>query len=92
MITADREFTIRAELTEDQGAALKTIVENETYVNMACSEGFFEGVIESVRDDGGITVISFWVYEPIVTSGSNTKRMYCHEIAQITESISVSVA
>jgi len=92
MITADREFTIRAKLTEAQATALQEIVENETYVNFSSSEGFFEGVISSVGTDGDTTDIRFWVYVPIVSVSGSTKRMYEHENVNITESITLSVA
>jgi len=92
MITADREFEIKANLTEPQAIALQLIVENETFINLSNNEGFFEGVIGSVGLDSGITTIRFWVYVPIVEIPGSTKRMYEHENVTITENIALSVA
>lgn len=92
MVTADREFVINARLTQTQFEALQEIVENETYVNMSTREGFFEGVIESLKIKEDITTINYWVYVPPVASVSNTKRMYVYENLRLTENITVSVA
>ena len=93
MITADREFNIRAvNLSEAQVNAIQTIIENETYINLACDEGFFEGVISSIDglDVGRLDMI-FWVYVPIAEASGDVKRMYVSENLTITEDITVSL-
>jgi len=93
MVTADREFNIRAvALTKAQVEALQAIIENETYVNMACEEGFFEGVISRADINNGNINLDFWVYIPPVVADTDTKRMYVHDNLSLTESISASVA
>lgn len=93
MVEADREFNIKAtNLTEAQTAALQTIIENETYVNLATDEAFFEGVISRADIDRGFLDMDFWVYVPIVEDTGSTKRMYVHEDITITESISAAVS
>ena len=93
MVTADRQFNILAKaLTKDQVEALQTIIENETYVNMACGEGFFEGVISRADIDNGNLNMDFWIYIPPAVSDADIKRMYEHDDLTITESITASVA
>ena len=92
MVTADREFNIRALLSKVQTEALQTIIENETYVNLACEEGFFEGVISRAKINAGNLDLDFWVYIPPVVADTDTKRMYVHDDLTITESVSASVA
>jgi len=92
MVTADREFNIRALLTEAQTAALQTIIENETYVNLSCADGFFEGVISRAKINIGKLDMDFWVYIPPAVADTDTKRMYVHDNLTLTESISASVA
>jgi len=93
MVIADREFNIRASaLTKTQVEALQTIIENETYVNMACEEGFFEGVISRADINNGNVNLDFWVYIPPVVADTDTKRMYVHDNLTVTEDISASVA
>lgn len=64
MITADREFPIKAtKLTAAQVAALELIVKNETYINLSCDEGFFQGVISRAEIDNGVLDMLFYVNE-----------------------------
>ncbi|WP_319577665.1 hypothetical protein [uncultured Desulfobacter sp.] len=44
----DRKFEIRTEINADQKASIEYIHENSTLVNVACSEGFFLGVISLI--------------------------------------------
>jgi hypothetical protein len=93
MAEADREFKIVAQgLSESQIAALQTIIENETYVNMATDEAFFQGVISRIEMDNGFLDMDFWVYVPIESSAGSTKRMYVHDSITITENITASVS
>ena len=64
MIQADREITIKAtDLTPAQVAALELIVKNETYVNLSCDEGFFQGVIPRAEINNGVLDMLFYVKE-----------------------------
>ena len=93
MVEADREFNIKAiNLSEAQTAALQTIIENETYVNLATDEAFFEGVISRAEIDRGFADLDFWVYVPVVVDLGSTKRMYVHDDLTITESITAAVS
>ena len=93
MVEADREFNIKADnLTKAQMDAIQTIIENETYVNLATDEGFFEGVISKAEIDNGFLDLDFWVYVPTVDESGSTKRMYEYENITITESITAAVA
>lgn len=93
MITADREFVIKAiNLTQTQVEAIEELIENETYVNLSCTEGFFEGVIARSTMDNGELDMDFWVYVPPAETASNTKRMFVHEDLRITEDITVSLS
>ena len=93
MVTADREFRILANnLTAIQAAAIQTIIENETYVNMATDEAFFEGVIQRAELDRGTLDMIFWVYVPTTDASTGTKRMYVNDEITITESITAAVS
>jgi len=92
MVTADREFNIRAVINEAQTAALQAIIENETYINMSCGEGFFEGVISRADFSNGNLNMDFWIYIPPAVADTDTKRMYVHDNLTVTEDISASVA
>jgi len=93
MVTADREFRILANnLTAIQAAAIQTIIENETYVNMATDEAFFEGVIQRAELDRGNLDMIFWVYVPTTDASIGTKRMYVNDEITITESITAAVS
>ena len=93
MAEADREFEIKAQGVSDaQTTALQTIIWNETYVNLATDEAFFEGVISRAELDRGFLNMTFWVYVPIEVDSGDTKRMYVHDNLTITESITASVA
>jgi len=92
MIEADREFKITASnLLRSQIDALQTIIENETYVNLATDEAFFEGVISRAKIDNGFLDLDFWVYVPIADTSGSTKRMYEHENLTLTENVIVTV-
>jgi len=93
MAEADREFNISAKnLSESQINALQTIIENETYVNLATDEAFFQGVIQRAELDRGFLNMVFWVYVPIESASGATKRMYVNESITITEDITASVS
>jgi len=93
MVTADREFKIVANnLTESQSEALQTIVENETYVNLATDEALFRGVIQSAEIDRGFLDMTFWVYVPVAEESGSTKRVYVHEDITITEDITAAIS
>lgn len=64
MITADREFPIKAtNLTAAQVAALELIIKNETYINLSCDEGFFQGAIPRAEIKNGVLDMLFYVKE-----------------------------
>jgi hypothetical protein len=93
MVEADREFNITASnLSKSQIDALQTIIENETYVNLATDEAFFEGVISRAELENGFVDLDFWVYVPVAAISGSTKRMYEHENIAITENIEASIS
>lgn len=92
MVEADREFSITALLTQNQADALQSIVENETYVNLATDEAFFQGVIQRAEIDNGFLTMIFWVYVPTADDSTGTKRMYVNDEITITESIAAAVS
>ena len=57
----DREFKIKAQLTEDQAEDLWNIYRSETLVNISCGEGFFQGAISRMKLDGGRLEMTFLV-------------------------------
>lgn len=61
-VDGDRELDIRAKnISEEQAAALEALVENETYVNLSCDAGFFEGTIAQLSIENGDISLQFWV-------------------------------
>jgi len=92
MVEADREFNIKASnLSAAQTGAIQTIIENETYVNLATDEAFFEGVISRSELDNGFLDMDFWVYVPVADEVGSTKRVYEHENITIAENYDVAV-
>jgi hypothetical protein len=60
--TGDRELEIKAKnLSEETTALLEALVENETFVNLSCKSGFFEGAISRLSIENGNVDIIFWV-------------------------------
>jgi hypothetical protein len=60
---SDRTLDIRANLTKEQADILWDFFTGETFVNVATTEGFFYGVIESMQDESGAIRLSVLVKE-----------------------------
>jgi hypothetical protein len=62
-VTADRQFRFKSYLSDEMAERFNSIYENETYVHLACKEGFFTGVIAQKKIDNGLLDMTFWVKE-----------------------------
>ena len=92
MIEADREFNIIANnLNQTQIDGIQNIIENETYINVATDEAFFQAVIQRAELDNGFLRMTVWVYVPPEDEESNTRRMFVFDNLRITENISIAV-
>jgi hypothetical protein len=60
---SDRTLDIRARLTQADADILWSIFTTQTFVNVATREGFFYGVIDSMRDENGDIRFSILVKE-----------------------------
>ena len=60
---SDRTLDIRARLTQDDADILWEIFTTQTFVNVATRDGFFYGVIDSMRDENGDIRFSILVKE-----------------------------
>jgi len=60
-VTADRELDIKASVDSDQASALEYLAKNETFTNLACDVGFFEGTIARLVIQNGEADFIFWV-------------------------------
>ena len=62
----DRTFRVFANnVSMDISDALKTIIESETLVYLACNQGFFKGGIDNFSDDGSELFFRFLVQEKL---------------------------
>ena len=52
-VEGDRNMRIKAQVTEAERAVLWSIFSTQTFVNIAFEEGVFNGVIQTLNDDGG---------------------------------------
>lgn len=62
---ADRVMEFQADLSEAEALNLKNIVLTETYLTLACADGFFSGVVENFEDNKGRVKFRFWVKERV---------------------------
>ena len=49
----DRTLQVKARLSDDQATSLKSIYTNDTFVNIAFSDGLFYGVIQDLKSIKG---------------------------------------
>jgi hypothetical protein len=59
----DNTFEITARVTKAQETALVSIFQNETFVNISTRDGFFKGVISSLRAFNGEIKMAFEIKE-----------------------------
>jgi len=60
---ADRVMEFQEDLSEEDAVNLKNIVMTETYLTLACADGFFTGVVENFEDNKGRVKFRFWIKE-----------------------------
>jgi len=61
----DRTFIVIAKITEAEGVIAKNIQQTETLIWISCKEGFFSGVIESIKIDGMDLTMSIMIKEKL---------------------------
>ena len=59
----DRTFQVKAKPDESELATLEAIHQTETFIHLACREGFFSGAIDRMLFDGSILDLFFLVKE-----------------------------
>jgi len=60
-VDGDRTLKINATLNQDVADDLWYLFRNETLLNLACSEGFYQGAISELKEIGGKAEILFLV-------------------------------
>ena len=65
LVHGDRTLSIYAAIDSATEATLKSINETDTLINLSCKEGYFSGVIDRLRIQGGIMTMTFLVKEKL---------------------------
>jgi adenine C2-methylase RlmN of 23S rRNA A2503 and tRNA A37 len=57
----DRTIRVVAEVSEDEEAILKSMMENETVIYISTRDGCYSGCIKTMTGDNGQITLTFWI-------------------------------
>ena len=65
LVHGDRTLSIYATIDAATESTLKSINETDTLIYLSCKEGYFSGVIDRLRIQGGVMTMTFLVKEKL---------------------------